>query len=109
MHFHRCLLFCRVLLRHPLSITAASYILHPVVMFKIPAHRLFNASFKSFFRMPIEFALDLANVHGVATIVAGTVLDERDEAVMGYDRVLRTKLIQQSTYRADDFKIVYFI
>src|SRR5436190_19709454 len=48
-------------------------------MFQVPPDGFAKAGFKRVRRMPAEFPLDLGRVNGVTAVMAGPVLDERDE------------------------------
>ena len=43
------------------------------------SERSWQARCRNFTRPPAEFALDLAGIHGVAEIMAGTIGDEADQ------------------------------
>src|SRR5580698_4413724 len=102
--FRLAVSLARVVHLNPLPITSAGHILRPRLIFKIPANRLANARLKSLFRFPSQLAFNLACIHRVAAVVAGTVLHECNQAA---PRTLRawSDFIDQIANRLDDFDV----
>src|SRR5208283_1625113 len=93
---------------NPLPVVPARHIPHPGFILKIPANRLPNPALERFLRLPSQFAFDLAGVHGIAPVVAGTILHVRDECPPGAFRTWR-KLIHQVADRLHDFDIRFLV
>ena len=68
----------RILGGDPLPVGAAGDLFHPVFIFQIPFDGLAHTGLETLARLPSQFALDLARVDGIATVVAGTVLHKGD-------------------------------
>src|ERR1700674_3251130 len=97
-----------VMFRHPWAIAAARDITDPVFVFKIPADRFSDAGLKRLQRMPVQFPLDFAGVHRVAAVVAGSVLDERDELAVWNGSVVRAQFVQQFANGPDNIEVPFF-
>src|SRR5262249_39753506 len=69
----------RILGCDPLAIASAGNVRNPGFMLQIPADCFANAAVEGLARSPAQLALDLTSVHGVAAVMAGPVLDERDQ------------------------------
>src|SRR3569623_1704391 len=61
------------------AVTAVQHALHPQLVGQVPVDGVCYPTLESLRRRPAEFALQLARVDGVATVVAGAVLDEGDQ------------------------------
>src|SRR2546423_13696662 len=98
--------FRSVMLRHPLTIAAAGDVPYPIVVFKIPAHRLGDPTFERFHRMPVQLASNFPRVHGIAAVVSRSVFNKRYEPAVRNDRIARTQFIQQAAERLYNIKIL---
>ena len=77
--------------------------LNPVVMLQVPAHRFVEPGGKGLTGTPAELILHLAAIDSVAAIVAGTVGDKGDEAVVG--RAGRMQAIEQRAEFRDNLHV----
>src|SRR6266567_4262241 len=93
-----------IMRRNPLPVGATGHIAYPRFIIKIPAHCLAKAAFQCCLRLPTQFALDLASVHGVAAIMSRPVLHKRDQLTM---RTCcgRRHLVHQVADRVYDLKV----
>src|SRR5712692_8513144 len=97
-----------VMFRHPLTITAAGDVADPVFVFQIPADGFMDAALKRLQRAPVQFALDLARVHGIPAVVAGAVFYERDQLAVRNGGVVRAQFVEQSANGGDNVQVLFF-
>ena len=57
----------------PVSIGPAGHVGNPALVLQIPGYRLADAGFKSFLRLPTQFALELSTVHRVAAVMTWAI------------------------------------
>ena len=67
-----------VLLVDPLTIVTAFDASDPFRVVQVPLNRFLDTGFKRLLGFPSKLAFDLAGVDGIAPVVPGTILDERD-------------------------------
>src|SRR6266702_4002555 len=91
---------------NPLSIFAADYLLHPLRIFKIPLHRLSDASMILFLRPPTEILLQLPTVNRISPVVPGTILDIRNQP--GMRCACRIKLVENCAERIPHVDVLLF-
>ena len=72
-------------------------VIHPRLIFEIPAHRLLDALLELEAWFPAQFLLELGRVDGVAQVVTGTVGHIGDQA-----QRLALGITQQAIHRPDD-------
>src|ERR1019366_1385196 len=81
---------------------------HPLLVVDIPAHGLTNALFEFVGGQPAKLLRDLRCVNGVAAVVTGPVLDERDQ-LAGIPAELRGHLVNQVADYVDDGEVGPFV
>src|SRR5579862_3421269 len=69
----------RILRRNPLAIMPARHFTNPCLVRQIPLHRLADPAFKRLPRLPTQVALNLARIHGITPVMAGPILDIRNQ------------------------------
>src|ERR1700674_5628744 len=101
--------FLRVVRGDPLAIASASDLIHPLFILQIPVDCLADPALESFTRLPTQLALDLARINRVAPIVAGTVLDERDQFSMWQHRIVLAQFVQNRARGFHDVDVTLFV
>lgn len=79
--------------------------LDPLGVGEIPLDGLAEAGLETLLREPVELALDLAGVDGVAAVVAGAILHVSDELRVRAMRRVGDKLIQQRAEGVDNVDV----
>src|ERR1700721_2398011 len=95
----------RILGRNPLAVMAGCHFLNPSLVGQIPLPGLADPGFKSLLRLPAQFALDLARIHGVAPVVARTVFDIPNQLAVRDNRVGGPQLVENRTDGMYDLKV----
>jgi len=100
----RCIVFFE-----PVAVIAAHDVIDPFGVIQVPLHRFADTGFECLGRLPAQFALELARVDRVASIVARTVFDERDLGGVRLTIGARLEFIQNGADRVHDFQVGLFI
>ena len=68
-----------IITRYPLPVFTTLHPLDPGIVVKIPLNGFLNACFKGFQWLPQEFGFQFGTIDGIAKIMSGSVIHERDQ------------------------------
>src|SRR6185437_13085729 len=95
----------RVVLLDPLLVGSRADVVDPVEMSEKPLDGAADSAFKLLRGAPVQFALDLCGVDGIATVVARAILDIRDQAGTLAEGRIRDHFIENFADCGHDFNV----
>ena len=93
----------------PVLVGAAGDVGNPGLVVEIPLHGLADAGLEGLCRLPAEFTFELAGVDGVATVVAGAVLNVGDLVLVGFAVGARAEFVEDGAQGMDDVEVGFFV
>src|SRR5579871_926883 len=79
----------------PVAIGLACDIRNPFLIFEIPSDRLAQTALEGLRRLPAQLVCDLACIDGIAPVVSGPVLHERDLLAIGLAVAARLAFVKE--------------
>src|SRR5262245_1990161 len=79
--------------------------LDPLRVFQVPLHGPLQTRFEGYLGAPAQYTLDLGRVHGIATVVAGTIPDQANEGSTRRVGQTRPKAVHRLTDGFNDLEV----
>src|SRR5579872_6795366 len=84
---------------------SGGYFSNPRIIGEIPLHRFADSAFEGLLRLPIQFPLNLARVHGITPVVARPILDVGNQLAVRDNGIRGTQFIKSRADGVHDLKI----